>query len=236
MASTKPPLNEQETDIAKVEDTEAEFDIEEDTNSELSDDEQAQDESLDLESEQQESKSSPSAIKQKQLDAWLGKILSGEAAIDDLPPSQKWLKLPLLKELKLLEAGSTIEQVVEQKVTERLKAQDDARSFAELKAKISVMDLSKSQRAELVAEFKDLASTGISKAKALQKAIKIAGISIDYAEMQTEELRRAMSIPKGGQAPREFDSNDPENVLKKFKTSEERIKYWNDLRKNKPLR
>jgi hypothetical protein len=232
MADTKQSSeDEQATDITLIEDTEAEFDIEEDTESELSNDEQAQDESLDL--EKQESKPDPSALKQKQLDAWLGKILNGEAAIKDLPKNMQWLKVPILKELKLLEAGSTIEQVVEQKVTERLKAQDDARSFAELKAKLSVMDLTKSQRAELVAEFKDLASTGISKAKALQKAVKIAGITLDFAEIQNEELRRAMSIPKGGQAPREFDSNDPENVLKKFKSSEERIKHWEKIRKGR---
>lgn len=236
MADAKHSEDEQETDIDLNEDTEAELDTGADTGSELFDGEQAQDEDLDLETEVQESKPDPSALKQKQLDAWLGKILNGEAAIEDLPKNMQWLKVPLLKEMKLLEAGSTIEKVVEEKVYEKLKAQEDERTFAQLKARVSVMDLTKAQRAELSTEYKDLVLGGMPKAKALEKSIKIVGIKLDFAEMQNDELRKLMAIPKGGQAPREFDKKDPDNILKKFKTSEERVKYWESLRTNKPPR
>ena len=191
---------------------------------ELFEGEQEKDEDLDLEVK---SKPDPSVAKQKQIDAWLGKVLNGEATVDDLPKNLQWLKTPILKELKKLEAIPDVESIVENKLREKEEAQE----FAHLKAKLAVMDLTKSQKAELSAEFKDLAGAGVAKAKALVKAMKITGIELDSKDRDTEELRRAMAIPKGGAAPKDSDDRDPENILKKYSSSKDRVAHWEKLRK-----
>jgi len=176
---------------------------------------------LDLE----EVKPDPNVYKQKQIDAWLGKILNKEATVDDLPVNLKWLKTPLLKELKALEVAPDIEAIVEKKIREK----EDAMQFEQMKASLQSVELSKDKKAELSAEFKDLISAGVEKTKALNAAMKIAGIKLQTDDR--EDLRSAMSIPKGGGTPKDLDENDPKNILKTYKTSKERIEHWERIRK-----
>lgn len=204
-------------------------DIKGDTDGELFDDEQ-NDEGTDLDletKEVKETKPDNAALKRKQIDAWLGKILNEEATVDDLPKNMQWLKTPLLKELKALEVAPDVEAIVEKKMQEK----EEALEFAHLKAKLNVMDLSKSQRAELSSEFKDLAKAGLSKQSALLKAMKIAGITLDSRDRDVEALRRTMAVPSGGRAPRETDNASPAKILKKDMTSKDRIEHWEKLRK-----
>ena len=151
--------------------------------------------------------------------------------IDELPKNLQWLKTPVLKELKMLEVTPDLEAKMEKIATKMLADKEDALDFARMKADLNDMDLSKDQRAELSEEFKDLQSAGLSKTKALLKAMKIVGVSVDSHDRETEELRRSMSIPRGGRSPQETDELDPEDKLKKHKKSSDRVAYWEKIRK-----
>lgn len=232
MSEAKQPIDEQLiTDIDDAEDPKDDSDTGTDTESELFEGEQDENES----SEEQSSKPDLSASKQKQIDAWVGKILAEEATIADLPKNMSWLKTPVLKELKSLEMTPELEARMEAIADKKLQEKEESLEFDRLKADLNSMDLTKGQQAELSAEFKDLVAAGLSKTKALTKAMKIAGITVDKYDLETDELRRSMSIPRGGNSPEDIDDKNPENVLKKFSTSEERIKYWEKLRKKDKL-
>ena len=145
-------------------------------------------EALDLE----ESKSAKEIAKERQLKAWLNKINNGDKTIDDLPRNQRWLK-PLLekqlnsaKAVRKVEAEYDIDEIVERKIAEK----EDKREFTLMKSALEDMDLTPSQKSDLSSEFKDLRGAGLSRAVALQKAMKIAGVRANDA------LAEAMMPPR----------------------------------------
>ena len=229
MPDAKHDGDELEKDIDLTEDPKDDLDTGKDTDGELFDSEQDGGKDLDLEVEEPKKEAKPdrNANKQKQIDAWLGKLLNNEATIDELPENLKWMKTPLLKEMKALEVAPDVEHIVEKKLREK----EEAMEFAHMKAKLNAMGLSKSEREELSSEFKDLAKAGLNKQQALSKAMKIVGVQFDSHDRDVEDLKRAMAVPKGGVAPREVNTSDPETVLKKFKSSKDRIEHWEKIRK-----
>lgn len=233
MSNAQPLGAEQEdqlSDSGLIEEPKANSDTQKDTDGELFNSEQDDDNLLEEAVIAEPSKPDQSA-KQKQVDAWVGKILAGEATIADLPNNLQWLKTPVLKELRSLEMTPELESKMEKIASKMLAEKESALEFDRMKSDLNKLDLSKSEKAELSAEFKDLLDAGVPRTKALAKAMKIVGINADAADMETEELRRSMSIPRGGNAPQETDELDPLDILKKHKTSEDRVEYWEKIRK-----
>lgn len=148
-------------------------------------------ETLDLD-EKKSTSSIREEAKQKQINAWFKKIVTGEKTLEDLPEHQKWLTPHLEERLLSKETKEATKKDldVSELVREELSKQKDEDAFKDLKASLNEMKLTSAQKAELSEEFKDLRSDGLSKAKALQKAIKMVGIK------DIPDRRTAMYPPK----------------------------------------
>lgn len=168
-------------------------------------------------------KSSAEVQKQKQVDAWAKKIESGEAALEDLPKHQKWLKKPLEK---LLEKSSKDKKISEEYdidalLEQKLQQKEDDKEFKALRGDLNDAKLSQKQRIELKTEYEDLRSSGLSKAKALQKALRIVGL-----ELETSDRRSKMTAPKA--APQVGDDVTDEN-FRSTMSEKERVKRLIEL-------
>ncbi len=128
---------------------------------------------------------------QKKLDSW-------EISGDDVPD---WLKDDLnLDEDKDDEPSEEekIAKLVEDKIEAKLSASKEAESFTAMESNLKALDLSDDEKKILKEEFEDLRSMGLTKTKALEKAMKIA--NLNDARQQGIELWR-MSMPNQGSTP-----------------------------------
>jgi hypothetical protein len=211
-------------DTENIEETKPVSDIETNSDAELFDDEQQnKDEDLDL-SDEVADDTKPNA-QQKQIDSWLGKILEGSASIEDLPAAQKWLKLPILKELKKLEGVS--DSVMEATIERKLKENQAREKFAEMKAKLNDADFSSDQKKEISNEFKELRGAGLTEDQALEKALRIVGVSLDSAD--NSQLKQTMQIPGGGIPSSKPKLSTPEDIMKNVPDSKERARLLYEL-------
>jgi len=128
--------------------------------------------------------------KDRQVDAFAKKVITGELSLDDIPERQQWLK-PLVEE-RLKSSEEAISKMVDDRLAAKLKEKEDADLFDTLKSKLALTKLTKAEKDEIEAEFKDLKSY-LTPGKALEKAIRIAKIDIDV-----QSVRQSMAIPKAG--------------------------------------
>jgi hypothetical protein len=171
-----------------------------DEEEETSDGEQEQHEPLNF-----EGKTSAEEQRQKQIDVWQNRIDTGEATLATLPPNLKWMAAHL-KSSKAVDtpAGDVdVEAIVERK----LAAKEEEGKFLTLKGQLQESKLSDVQRQSVQAEFQDLLESGLSKGKALEKAIKIAGVDVDYS--QVEAKRSSMALPKDSTFQAKHKDGDP---------------------------
>lgn len=142
-------------------------------------------EDVDLDIPEEESKKSiAEEQKLKQIDTWANRISNGEKDLSDIP--QKWLREAVEKALKV---DIDVESIIEKKMKEK----EIQSQFTLLKKSLNDAKLSPVQRKEVSSEFKQFVKEGLNKTKALQLAIKIAGI-----ELESDESYRNMNIPKPG--------------------------------------
>jgi len=163
--------------------------------------------------------------RQKQVDAWALKVIKGETSLDELSGSLSWLYLPVKKQLDAQNQTPDIEKVVALKMAE----QKDVEKFQTLKDQLKQVTLSTSQKMEIEAEYQDLRGSGISKAKALLKAVKMAGVRFD----SSDELRSKMTLPKSSgyrEPENESVQGDLEKVLQ-IKDPQKRIQTLEKIRK-----
>jgi len=170
-----------------------------------------------------ESKQEPAKeiLKAKQVEAWATKVLAGKASLDDLSGDLAWLKPEVSKQLdKLSTSAPVLEKLVEKKIAEK----EEANQFKSLKGELDSLGLSANQKQLIQAEFKDFLEAGLPQLKALQKAMKVAGIN---SESESIDLfRQAARMPKPGETqapPKEF----------KQMTSTERVAEYEKMRKSK---
>lgn len=170
-----------------------------------------------------ESKQEPAKeiLKAKQVEAWATKVLAGKASLDDLSGDLAWLKPEVSKQLdKLSTSAPVLEKLVEKKLAER----EEATQFKALKSELDSLGLTASQQKLIQSEFKDFLDAGLPQLKALQKAMKVAGISSESEEI--ELFRQAARMPRPGETPK---------APKEFKqmTPTERVAEYEKMRKEK---
>lgn len=128
--------------------------------------------------------------KDRQVDAFTRKVITGELSLDELPERQQWLR-PLVEE-RLKTSEDAISKMVDDRLVVKLKEKEDTDLFDTLKSKLASTKLTKAEKDEIETEFKDLKSY-LTPGKALEKAIRIAKIDIDV-----QSVRQSMAIPKAG--------------------------------------
>jgi hypothetical protein len=160
-----------------------------------------------------------SKAKEAQVEALTKKVLSGELELDSFPERQQWAK-PLVEE-KLKSSEAAIEKMVDEKLSEKLKAKEDEQLFDSLKSKLSGVKLTKAEKQEIEQEFKDLKSY-LSPGQALAKAIKIARIDVDV-----QSVRQSMAIPKAGRA----ESSKQVDIMEL--SPDDRMAYYEKLRRGR---
>lgn len=169
--------------------------------------------------ESTDDKLSSQEVKDRQVEAATKKVLSGEWNLDEIPERQQWLK-PLIEE-RLKTSTEAIDKLVDERLESRLKAKEDEDLFSSLKSKLNSTKLSKAEREEIEAEFKDLKSY-LSPGKALEKAIRIAKVDVDV-----QNVRQAMAIPKAGRQ----ESTKSVDIMEL--DGDARLAYYEKLRKGR---
>lgn len=173
---------------------------------------------LDLEDKAKTSKAEEN--RQKQIQVYQTRIDNGEIALEDIP--HKWIKDAIKPKSKV--ETEDLESIVDKKISER----EAEREFTSLKNQLNSMKLTKTQKQSLEAEYQDLREVGASKAVALQKALRLAGVELP--DDQAKRARReGMSLPKAGYYS-EGKTNPSEDTNVMDLSPEERMKEFEKIR------
>lgn len=158
-------------------------------------------ESIDLESVEQ---STADEQREKQLATLMRKIDSKELTLEDLKKSkQKWAAEEIEKRIAQgkKEQAKAEELDVDAIVERKLREKQDDQDFQAKQAKLQALGLSNQEREALLAEYKELRTEGLNKNIALDKAMRLAGVSFDRTTMQQPSMstssRRVVESPSG---------------------------------------
>ena len=176
-----------------------------------------------------EGKTSAEANREAQIKAWQRKVDANEVTVDTLPDNVKWIA----KYIDPVVAQPKPEVDVDALIEAKLAAKEEESKFSTLKTSLSDVKMSSEQRKELQVEFDDLRSSGLSKAKSLEKAIRLAGIN--PSEAATDQLRSKMALPRDGarvSTPVPL-SGKPYDEARQGLTPEQRVEHLEALRKSK---
>ena len=138
----------------------------------------------------------------RQIDVWARRIASGERSMDELTGKLAWLKPLVEGKAKPVSTNREVvlEVLQEERVNEGLRTLEAT--------------LPKDKYAAFKAEYDDLKDSGVNSQKALDKAMRIAGLESDT--LKYEGLRHSMAIPKASYVTDGVDPNyDPEAVDEK---------------------
>jgi len=121
------------------------------------------------------------------------KVINGDITMDEVP---EWVQ----KEFQGNEAP---------KVNLEVKIKDDIRFEKQYDA-LKEMELSPSQKDDVITEFKDLVASGLTRAKAITKAMKIAGIyqSVEQARLKGAKMARMSMSPSDKTPPRSHNNGE----------------------------
>ena len=157
---------------------------------------------LEKESEQTVDKLSPAEEQaQRQEDAWMLKVTSGKAKVEDAP---SWLQGRLNNKLDVVAKTPDTEAVI-RKVLD--KERSDA-TFKELQS--TIPKLTTAQANELKERYKALRPAG--KVAALQASLDAMGLSQDLSESEERRIAKGnMSLPRSGQ-PSVRNSVQPKSI------------------------
>ena len=193
-----------------------------------------------LDGEQKQDKSTRSTVsasqKAKQIDAWTQKILDGEKDLNDLPPSQKWIKPFIEQNLQEIRSNQDVEALVERKLAEKELVAEQLeleRKFLDAVQSVKEMDLDNSEKAILAKKYKGLQSVGVPREVALTEALDYVKLYKDMDDSNKRNLRKAMSIPRltprKTDEPGKMDLNDP-NFAKRGTAQDRVAMYENRLK------
>lgn len=160
--------------------------------------------------------------KQKQISSWVNRVNAGKANISDIPFD--WLK-------KEVEARVSPPVDFDKIIEEKLRAKEAEKRFTELKAGLNSLKLTGAQKEEVKATYSELVADGVAKDKALEVAMKAAGVK-SRRESELFEQRDALRLPitKAGQYRPEPKG---EELLKQ--PVAKRLEAYEAIRKNKAL-
>ena len=169
-----------------------------------------------------ESKDTAALNRKKQIATFKRRVEDGEMTLDEIP--HEWIKKALVAEAKPKEdIGETVKKAIQ--------AEKEAERYSEQRARLNELGLSEEKRQRVAEEYKDLVDSGLSKAKALDKAIKIAGIRLETPD------RFAARIPKPStrkvEAGDEIKSKIEEGEFPSDVPVEKRMEHWEKLRKGR---
>lgn len=175
--------------------------------------------------------------RKKQVDVYVKRVMDGELDLENLPAKQKWLKPYIEKALdKQADApvkGSTdVESIVEAK----FQAKQIATELQQVKERATNLEGTSEQISEFNAEYVEFRRLGMNPLKAFEKARRLTGMSEGD---QTQELRKAMALPKAGnyQGTREIDIKtlDTEDKLEAVKKlpEKERLAIYSKLKNSR---
>jgi len=158
--------------------------------------------------------------RQKQIDTWKRRVEMGEKTLDDIPHG--WIK-------DAVKSSITPKESIEETVKKAIRAEKEAEAYSNLRGKLNDAGLSEAKQKAVTEEYNDLVDSGLSKAKALAKAVKIVGITFE------DTTRYAARIPR----PSSKKLSADEAVEQRFKEGEypsdlsadDRIKALERLRK-----
>lgn len=158
-------------------------------------------------------KSTADEVREKSISAMQAKIDAGTMTIDDLPPNQKWMSSHL-RPANVVD----IEKIADEAIERKFKEREEERLFQERKNALNALDLNPKKKEVVLREYEEFRSLGIPKSVALEKAMKIAGLS------QRQSLG-AGPLPYLGSYAQPVDEAMPKNP-------EDRVKRLEALRKS----
>ena len=128
-----------------------------------------------------------------QLKSALKKVEEGSTTLDELPEYQReWVQMKLKGSKPKKKEPVIDEETVIQRAVERL---EEKQRFEKMKAEIKSLDLDNDSIKTLKQEYSDLRSAGLSEAKALEKAIRLASIdSISHEDIERQQKIQKMAI------------------------------------------
>lgn len=173
------------------------------------------------ESPVKENATSAQAQADKQVEAWIAKVVTGKADLSEIP--HKWLRDKVETHLSALDKTPAITELIDKKFAEKYENDE----FQTMKHELNSSKLTAGQKAELQAEFKENLDLGMPKHIALKKAIKAASVNLAPS---TDELRKSMAVPTAGRPVRE--SGDIESFENLPKDPKERLKALEAIRKS----
>jgi len=124
------------------------------------------------ESTEKSEKSTAEEVRDKSIAATQAKIDAGIMTIDDLPPAQKWMS-SYLRPMNSIDIEKIADEAIERKFRER----EEARLFEEKKNLLNSLELSAKKREVITLEYNEFRTLGLPKSVALEKAMKVAGLS-----------------------------------------------------------
>jgi len=190
---------------------------------------EVEDKEIDLGEESEDKKPIAQSERGRQVAAWTAKVLSGEINIDALPSKQQWLKADIEKLLLSKgKAAAEDDDLIDARLEKKLQEKEATRRFEQKLAEVKSEKLSKYQKSQLEAEYKDLRANGVPKDKALEKALRFA-----QAEDKREEApiqRKRMEIPHTGNYMGNDLADEADAFLKK--PEKERLEMYKAQMKN----
>jgi len=149
-------------------------------------------------------------VREKQKTAWLKKIKTGDATIEELKTKQPWLAELVSNELKAeekaqkaLEASKVTElakEIAQRETTAAMARAEEANNFKATKEKLNSVGTTKAQRATIKTEYDNLKEK-LGSSAALEVAIRLSGVNLDDMSAR----RKATSVPTLGDATEEMD-------------------------------
>ncbi len=175
-------------------------------------------ESEDLKLEVKEQKSNAQVRKDKIIESWETGVNSGRKALSDAP---EWVQNIIISKATI-EPDTTDSK---EAMRELLKEERAIEKFDDLGAQLKVANLTATQKRTVNEEYAELSQT-MSADKALEKAIKIAGVNLDGFKPV-----RGMSIPSNSRLSKvndkPADGKYPKNL-----SSKDRLKQFEGIRKS----
>jgi len=178
--------------------------------------------SRDTKQGEQEKKDATVANQEKMLDSWTGKIISGKASLDELPPAMAWAKSLLAERLGKYQQSQDIDALVDarlRKIREEESINTQKSQFEKMRDDLNKKGLDSEDQALIQTKFNSLLAKGLGNVAALEEAIEFYEVVSKSTDSFKREQLKKMAIPVGNATQPEPSVEDPDFVSKGDSTS-----------------